>query len=286
MLKKISNNKLYISEPNPSWFGNKSNEPNNPKWTNNNWLKSRFHFSFAEYDNFNNKGFGILRVLNDDLVQPSRGFGEHPHRDMEICTYVVEGDLTHQDSMGTQETLTRGAVQFMTAGQGVQHSEHNLNPSKPLRFLQLWINPRQRGLKPNYGSFKGDFNLRHNQFHHVVSDVADPSTSTPIKINQDCNIYVTELDSNREVTFDIKSDRQVYVVCIEGSVDITSNSEKISLDRHDALEGLGQSLLKFKSTTKTVTSSKESTESVYESTTASHVMVIEMQKTGKGRSDL
>lgn len=111
--RKIPNSKLGVSEPNPSWFGNPGNEKNNSNWTNPNWLKSRFHFSFAEYSNPHNMGFGILRVMNDDLVQPNRGFGTHPHRDMEICTYIVEGKLTHKDSMGSQESLGRGGVQFM-----------------------------------------------------------------------------------------------------------------------------------------------------------------------------
>lgn len=109
-------------------------------------------------------GFGVLRVMNDDLVQPKRGFGTHPHRDMEICTYIVEGELTHQDSMGTKETLGRGSVQFMTAGRGVQHSEHNLHPSAPLRFIQIWIMTRQNGLPPNYGSSLGDVAARTNQW--------------------------------------------------------------------------------------------------------------------------
>lgn len=100
----------------PAWFGNPGNE-NNPKWTNANWLKSRFHFSFAEYNNPKNSNFGVLRVMNDDLVQPSRGFGTHGHREMEICTYVVNGELTHKDSMGTQESLGKGSIQFMTAGE-------------------------------------------------------------------------------------------------------------------------------------------------------------------------
>jgi hypothetical protein len=94
MIRRVPNSKLGVSEPNPSWFGNPANDKQNPSWTNSNWLKSRFHFSFAEYSNPANMGFGVLRVMNDDLVQPSRGFGEHPHRDTEICTYVVEGE-TH-----------------------------------------------------------------------------------------------------------------------------------------------------------------------------------------------
>ena len=103
-------------------------------------------------------------MLNDDLVQPLRGFGEHPHRDTEICTYIVDGYLTHQDSMGTKETLQRGDIQFMTAGRGVYHQEHNLHDTLPLRFIQIWITPRTRGLKPNYGSGRGDIERRRNQW--------------------------------------------------------------------------------------------------------------------------
>ena len=151
--RKIAQSMLSVSEPNPSWFGNKPNEPSNPSWTNSNWLKSRFHFSFAEYSNPKYTSFGVLRVMNDDLVQPHRGFGEHPHRDAEICTYVVDGQLTHKDTMGTEETIGKGAIQFMTAGSGVSHSEHNHDQKNPLRFIQIWLSPRSKNLKPNYGSF-------------------------------------------------------------------------------------------------------------------------------------
>jgi redox-sensitive bicupin YhaK (pirin superfamily) len=164
MIKVIPNAKLGMSEPNPSWFGNPSNSKDDPRWTNANWLKSRFHFSFAEYSNPHNLNFGVLRVMNDDLVQPDRGFGAHPHRDVEICTYVVEGSLTHKDSMGTSESLGRGAIQFMTAGSGVTHSEHNLDKENPLRFIQIWINTRKRGLPPNYGSNAGNADARRNNW--------------------------------------------------------------------------------------------------------------------------
>ena len=158
-------NKLGKSEPPPEWFGNNDNPTSNKYWTNKNWLKSRFHFSFAEYNNHLNQNFGVLRVMNDDLVQPSRGFGSHPHRNAEICTYVVEGELTHKDSMGTKETITRGAIQFMTAGSGIVHSEHNLHEEKPLRFIQMWITPKRDNLKPNYGSFSGDLTHRLNKWY-------------------------------------------------------------------------------------------------------------------------
>lgn len=111
----VEGDTLFVSEPNPAWFGNPKNLKQHAHWTNSNWLKSRFHFSFAEYHDQNRSRFGVLRVMNDDLVQPDRGFGTHPHANMEICTYVVSGELTHQDSMGTEETLQRGAIQFMTA---------------------------------------------------------------------------------------------------------------------------------------------------------------------------
>ena len=114
--------------------------------------QSRFHVSFAEYRSAERSQYGVLRVLNDDLVQPARGFGTHPHSNMEICTYIVEGSLTHADSMGTRETLGRGAVQFMTAGTGVRHSEHNLDAAAPLRFIQVRrrppLNPPPRGWGP------------------------------------------------------------------------------------------------------------------------------------------
>ena len=103
---------LFVSEPNPSWFGNGPNEKS-PSWTNGNWLKSRFHFSFAEYRNPANSQFGPLRVMNDDLVQPLRGFGTHPHRDAEIMTYVVQGTLTHEDSMGNKGNVNRGGLQYL-----------------------------------------------------------------------------------------------------------------------------------------------------------------------------
>lgn len=104
------------------------------------WLKSIFHFSFAQYYNPDNMNFGVLRVINDDLIKANTGFDTHPHKDMEIISYVVRGQLTHGDSMGNENTLNRGHVQYMSAGTGVYHSEHNLG-EKTLRLLQIWILP-------------------------------------------------------------------------------------------------------------------------------------------------
>ena len=187
-VKVVSRERLFVSEPDPQWFGNGPNPnfeaPEAQNWTNANWLKSLFHFNFAEYGH-GPANFGVLRVMNDDLVQPRRGFGAHPHRDMEILTFILHGRLTHKDSTGTQETLGRGGLQYMTAGSGVLHSEQNLH-DEPLRFIQCWVLPRQRGLKPRYGSMAGDAAAtasRLNQWSHIVSDVAAVER-TPVKINQ------------------------------------------------------------------------------------------------------
>lgn len=125
--------------------------------------------------------------MNDDLVQPERCFGAHGHRDMEILTFIIHGQLTHKDSTGIEETLGRGGLQYMTAGTGVLHSEQNLHPFEPLRFIQFWVLPRERGLTPRYGSMPGDAvaeAARFNQWSHVVSDVL-AQANTPVKIHQD-----------------------------------------------------------------------------------------------------
>lgn len=252
------------------WFGNPANEATNASWTNGNWLKSRFHFSFAEYNNPRNTGFGVLRVLNDDLVQPSRGFGEHPHANMEICTYVVEGQLTHRDSMGTEETLSRGAIQFMTAGRGVRHQEHNLHESAPLRFLQIWITPRRPGLKPNYGSASCPPESRLNRWSHMVSDVEDPSAQTAVKVNQDANIFATEVEAGRSVSMDLSAGRQGYLVCMEGSATVSLPGQPpADLGRHDAAEVYGGGVLTVEATGE-----------------GAHLLLVEMAHTGKGRTDL
>ena len=216
------------------WFGNGSNPKDDPNWTNQNWLKSRFHFSFAEYSNYANIKFGCLRVMNDDLVQPKRGFGTHPHSNMEIVTYVVDGELTHKDSMGTEESLGKGSIQFMTAGTGIRHSEYN-DGDKPLRFIQTWIVPSQSNLKPNYGSYRGDPNLRKNQLHHLVSDVNDMSVTTPVKVNQDVNAFASELEKGKKVVHEMAPGRQAYLLCIEGGVKVNGQV----LTKYDACEITG-----------------------------------------------
>lgn len=117
------------------------------------WLKSIFHFSFANYYNPENMNFGVLRVINDDLVKSNTGFGMHPHRDMEIISYVVDGELNHGDTIGNKNTITRGHVQYMSAGTGISHTEHNFGDTTS-RFLQIWLLPDKKGVTPDYGDYR------------------------------------------------------------------------------------------------------------------------------------
>ena len=192
------------------------------------WLQSRFHFSFANYYNPANVRFGKLRVLNDDLVQPGTGFDTHPHRDMEIISYVVRGELSHADSMNNQRSLGRGDVQYLSAGTGITHSEHNLG-DEVLRFLQIWLLPDKMMHTPNYGDHHFAWEDRLNQWLQIVSPKGG---AAPIQLNQDANIFVTYLEAGRTLDFEIKPGRQAYLVQIEG----TSKVNGFTLHTRDALE--------------------------------------------------
>ena len=215
------------------------------------WLESRFHFSFAEYRNPNNINFGVLRVLNDDIVHPMSGFDMHPHSNMEIISYVVNGEITHKDSMGNSETLKRGEVQYLSAGDGIYHSEHNLHKSEDLRLLQIWIIPPFTGLPRLYGSHQYKKEERQNRLLNIVSS---QNGDSKIKIYQDINIFVSELD--KELDYKIQKDKQVYFVQIEGS----SNINGTLLENGDAMEIVDEDILTIKPITK------------------SHILFIEMQK--------
>ena len=191
------------------------------------WLQSRFHFSFAEYRNPKNINFGVLRVLNDDIIHPSSGFDTHPHSNMEIISYIVDGEITHKDSMGNSETLKRGEVQYLSAGDGIYHSEHNLHQSNDLRLLQIWIIPPKAGLPRLYGSHRYKFEERDNKLLNIVSSQDGNSN---IKIYQDIKIFVSEFDKPFE--YKIPKDRQIYFVQIEG----TSEVNETILEDGDAME--------------------------------------------------
>lgn len=195
------------------------------------WLDSHFHFSFADYYNPENMNFGVLRVMNDDLVQPGTGFDMHPHRDMEILSYVVEGELSHADSMRNQQTLTRGQVQYMSAGTGVVHSEHNWG-DRTLRFLQIWIIPDRKNYTPNYGDYRFEYADRQDTWLPIATSVENEDSEAPIRIHADINAYATDLSKGANTSFPVNAGRQAYLVMIEGEADING----IHLDPRDALE--------------------------------------------------
>ena len=153
----------------------------------------------------------------------------HPHSNMEIISYVVKGEITHKDSMGNAETLKRGEVQYLSAGDGIYHSEHNVHKSDDLRLLQIWIIPPKAGLPRLYGSKRYEEKDRINKFLNIVSST---DGNADIKIYQDINIYVSELEIDKSLEFEIKENRQVYFVQIEGS----SNINEITLNAGDAME--------------------------------------------------
>ena len=203
------------------------------------WLESRFHFSFAEYRNPNNMNFGVLRVLNDDIVHPESGFDTHPHANMEIISYVVNGEITHKDSMGNSETLKRGEVQYLSAGDGIYHSEHNVHKSDDLRLLQIWIIPPKSGLSRLYGSKQYEEKDKKNKFLNIVSST---DGNADIKIYQDINIYVSELEIDKSLEFEIKENRQVYFVQIEGISFING----LILENGDAMEIVDEKRIEIK----------------------------------------
>jgi redox-sensitive bicupin YhaK (pirin superfamily) len=202
------------------------------------WLDSHFHFSFAEYYNPMNLRFGVLRVFNDDIVKAGEGFGPHPHQDMEIISYVVEGELSHKDSMGNAHTLTRGQSQYMSAGTGVFHSEYNLQENDDLRFTQIWILPDRRGYEPNYGDYRFNLEDRVGKWLPIATGYDNDENDAPIKVHQDINVYSTILGAGGKIHFEVGNNRQAYLVCLEGDASVGD----IRLTERDALEVVKESI--------------------------------------------
>lgn len=252
-LHKVSAESLFVSEPPPGEFGNDPNEEGNRSWTQRNWLKSRFHFSFNEYHDPQNHGYGSLRVLNDDLIQPMRGFGMHPNRDMELLAYVVDGSLTHTDPSGTEEVLVRGDIQCITSGSGFQHAEKNLDPQKPLRLIRMWVLPAKEGLEPSYTILRGVEENRRNRWAHAVAPYGDErAPEDALRVCQDFNLFVAELDMGNQVYYELPRGRQAYIICVEGNVHVHPmiisgplTTPDCLLKRHDAAKVEGPTRLTF-----------------------------------------
>ncbi len=204
------------------------------------WLKSFHTFSFAEYYDLKHMSFSTLRVINEDFVAGGMGFGTHPHKDMEIITYVVSGALEHKDSMGNTAVILPDEVQHMSAGSGVEHSEFNHFKDQETHLLQIWILTEKKAISPQYGqkSFKEDF--KNKNFVLVASK---DHRQGSIGINQDADMYIGKLKSSQDLDFSIRPNRHVWVQMIKGEVDI--NGRKITAG--DGLSASNEKALKIKS---------------------------------------
>ncbi len=186
------------------------------------WLDSRHTFSFADYSDPRYMGYGPLRVINEDRVQPGKGFGTHSHRDMEIISYVLEGELAHRDSMGNGSVIRRGDVQRMTAGTGVEHSESNHSKSEPVHFFQIWLFPDRRGLAPGYEEKHFDDDAKRGRLRLVAShDGRDGS----VVVHQQADLYAALLASGDEVTHATERTRKGWIQVASGAV--TVNGERL-----------------------------------------------------------
>ena len=198
------------------------------------WLESYHSFSFADYHDPAHEGFGPLRVINEDRVQPGTGFGTHGHRDMEILSYVLEGALAHQDSMGNGSTIVPGDVQRMSAGRGVRHSEFNHEKNATTHFLQIWIEPNVRGIAPGYEQKHFDAASKRGRLKLVASPDGAQGSLT---IHQDARVYVALVDGAERVTHALAPGRLGYVHVARGRVTANGNA----LEAGDALKAKGVS---------------------------------------------
>ncbi len=202
------------------------------------WLDSKHTFSFGHYHDPKHMGFGDLRVINEDIVVPGGGFETHPHRDMEIITYVMEGALQHKDSLGTGSTIVPGDVQRMSAGTGILHSEFNPLNDKPVHLLQIWILPEKKGIAPSYAQENFTEKRKPGKLTLLVSkDGRDGSLS----MNQDANMYVLDLDAGKSFEYNVPTDRSAWVQVARGAA--TMNGQK--LGQGDGVGIRDENILKF-----------------------------------------
>ncbi len=179
------------------------------------WLKSRLSFSFGSYYDANNTSFGVMRVCNDDEVGPGKGFGAHPHSDMEVVTVVLEGAIRHEDNIGNSEVAKVGEIQRMSAGSGTVHAEYNASDTEPMQILQLWFMPNERGITPSYETSRYDQDKLINAFLPIVDPHGSLETA---KIHQDLTIYLSKLEAGKKLEFEQAEGRRIFLFAIEGSI--------------------------------------------------------------------
>ncbi|CAN5557308.1 pirin family protein [soil metagenome] len=203
---------------------------------NHGWLDSYHSFSFGGYYDPDQMGYRSLRVINDDLVLPENGFGTHPHRDMEIITYILSGSLEHKDSMGNGRVISQGELQYMSAGTGVRHSEFNPSTEEAVRFLQIWIEPDAAGMKPRYAE-KSLKDAETGMLHLVTSKTGRGGS---IEIHQDADLYLARLEPSQAVTHALGARRHAWLHVAEGTVKVNgetlSSGDAVSLTGKSALD--------------------------------------------------
>jgi len=193
------------------------------------WLKSYHSFSFGQYYDPENIQFGPIRVLNDDVIAPGAGFPTHPHNNMEIVTIALEGELAHEDSTGGKDVIRPGEVQRMTAGKGVKHSEFNNSDEKPAHILQIWFIPDKVGYEPSYEQKKYDQAKTKNSLLKLVSKKNGDGIVT---INQDAELYKSDLENSVELNYNIAKEHGVYLFLINGKLSVND----VELNERDALK--------------------------------------------------
>jgi hypothetical protein len=181
--------------------------------SNRGWLDSYFSFSFADYHDPRNMGFRALRVINDDRIEPGKGFGPHAHRDMEIITYVLEGHLLHRDSMGERHVLGPNEVQTMSAGTGIVHSEFNASETEPVHSIQIWIEPEAEDVTPSYQQIAFEPGKKSGRLHLLAGPGGDATI-----IHQDARLYVSELSPAQQVSYALPRSRHAWIQVARGNV--------------------------------------------------------------------
>ena len=202
------------------------------------WLNTYHTFSFGDYHDGHHMGFRALRVINEDWVQAGQGFGTHGHRDMEIVTYVLEGELAHKDSMGNGSTIVPGDVQYMSAGTGVRHSEVNASATKPVHLYQIWIMPERDGQTPRYDQKTFDEASKRGKLRLVASGSgADGS----IAVRQDVNLYASVLKAGEAAALTVPAGRHLWVQALRGALEVNGNE----LCAGDGLAASGETAFRF-----------------------------------------
>lgn len=186
------------------------------------WLTTYHHFSFGEYHNPEKTSFGPLRVFNDDVIEPATGFGFHAHQNMEIITYLIDGELEHKDNFGNHGIIHPGEVQRMSAGTGIMHSEYNHSKEKPLRLLQMWIFANKKNLKPSWEQRKFTKEEQKNKLLPIVIP-EDSENKNALHIHQDAAFYLSTLTPGNQVQHELQDGRQAYVFVIDGKAKINEN---------------------------------------------------------------